>query len=90
MEELKPCPFCGEKAKIIFEKRKDDKSDFCGWFYCTCSGCGIRTPNSYYEEYKFDAENQTLKPVTEYSNGNYINKYSGYEKAVNEWNQRAN
>ena len=36
MTDLKPCPFCGGKAKLMHYKVKNDD-----WWYVACSHCEI-------------------------------------------------
>ena len=45
-DELKPCPFCGEKAKI-------EATDNGSMFHVECSVCHART-DDYYPKYKGD------------------------------------
>ena len=49
MSELRPCPFCGGKAKLYntgFEKTTDyEDGDFYTRWYVKCTGCGVRRGN---------------------------------------------
>ena len=54
MAELKPCPFCGGKAKRKFGKynllgaygtQNEDRQ----WFGVSCSKCGVEQPKRKYD-----------------------------------------
>lgn len=74
--ELKPCPFCGEKAYI---KRINYGHNSCGRFVETyaigCTSCKIR----FTKDSEF---------TMEYGAHPVIRK-NGYEECVNAWNRRA-
>lgn len=56
MEKLKPCPFCGFKARIKkFEKAIFDKSS-C--FYVKCYGCGACGSVEFSEDGAIDMWNR--------------------------------
>lgn len=78
MEELKPCPFCGGKARI-----RQDKTDgiqyrgmFSVFFHVECEGCGARG-KTYYAAFPFVDEGENAK-----LEGNKI------QDAVESWNYR--
>ena len=49
-KELKPCPFCGGKAKTIqYNDWKVKTTRYNGW-KAFCSSCGIKTPDFYIKE----------------------------------------
>ena len=43
MDELKPCPFCGGKAKLIKRKLKTGFYARGGTYYVHCTRCLVRT-----------------------------------------------
>lgn len=48
MTELKPCPFCGGKAKL----HNEVFAEFCvKVFYVQCTNCGVRTMKDGFTEY---------------------------------------
>lgn len=50
MERLKPCPFCGEEAKI--EKQRFSCTNY--WII-GCQSCGVQTKAKFYEEDAIEA-----------------------------------
>lgn len=72
MSKLRPCPFCGGKAKVI-DKR-----------YVACSGCGVRTP-VYVDDPMLspmpitDSLGEIMIPV---------HMYTAKEKCIIHWNDR--
>lgn len=76
MAELKPCPFCGNKAMISwYDIRLDNHS--CVWvtFRVECTACGV----TKYKEAKY-----VLK-----STGVFEDINSVYNSLIEEWNRRA-
>lgn len=78
MVELKPCPFCGGKARM-----KQDKSEgiqyrgrFSVWFHVECEGCGARTKTCY-AALPFEDEGENARPAA-----------GGIMEAVECWNER--
>lgn len=43
--ELKPCPFCGGKAKLMHYKIKSDD-----WWYVACEACEVALDPLYFGE----------------------------------------
>ena len=87
MEELKPCPFCGGKAKVMAREKK-----FFGWrgnglkvksyfAYCACNRCRARgNPVS--------TSPSSEEPIT--YTGKYRKWFLPYiDRAVEAWNRRA-
>ena len=60
MDDLKPCPFCGEKEPVRFMTRKG-KDGFRDYFYVLCEydtgGCGASSGWHHYEDDAVDAWN---------------------------------
>ncbi len=53
-EELKPCPFCGKKAKVAVVGEPSDRAD---WWYVICTNveCSVKPQTLYCYEDKADA-----------------------------------
>ena len=56
MVELKPCPFCGCKARS--KTHISGKWKKTNWFYVVCSACGSRTSISDVKEEAEEAWNR--------------------------------
>ena len=77
MEELKPCPFCGGKGKIVFPSPPYMLKRYCGHFVCIgCEDCHICTPI-------FNMFNCTRSSIM-----NEANKEKAIKKAMDLWNKR--
>lgn len=73
--ELKPCPFCGEKANMReYGSGHSGNGEFTASYEVKCSGCGIA--------YHFDSKFTLV-------NGQPVFKQNGHEKCVETWNRRA-
>lgn len=81
MNELKPCPFCGGKAKYLFKSYVEKKFELClcGWdFGICCTKCNVRTPKSDY------------KLIVTLSDDGQISLIEDERcEAINAWNRRA-
>ncbi len=77
-EELKPCPFCGGKAKFRPITSSIHGANRGFLFRIECSGCGATLPKQYELEYIF-TELGGLKAVVDER-----------ETAIKSWNRRAN
>ena len=77
-EELKPCPFCGEKAKFQIITRNSSYMQKGFSFNITCSRCGVSSPKTYEVKYTL-TENGDIKAVTDER-----------EMAIKAWNRRVN
>lgn len=44
MDKLKPCPFCGGKAKVVIQDRKDWR-EYYQTAFIRCKDCWCRTGN---------------------------------------------
>lgn len=76
-EELKPCPFCGEKAIFYETSTKKDDDDIGFEFTIRCGNCGVKLPNYYTVNFYLDTDGK-IKTLTD-----------GREKAIKAWNRRA-
>lgn len=81
MPELKPCPFCGGKAKFI--NRGNFSSNFSSGFQYTikCIDCDITLAQT--EEMHFHLSDNGEPIMTEASKFNR-------ERMINAWNRRTN
>lgn len=72
--ELKPCPFCGEKAEFIV-KNNVSSHTFVEFDFCIgCSKCNLKLPKRYEIRFKLGEDGQIEVIGTE---------------AVKDWNRRA-
>lgn len=74
MEDLKACPFCGQKPKIIYEVKFDDFHDYLRTIII-CTPCDIK--RSVSTAVDFD-EDDVIKKWTE-----------GRNMAISKWNERS-
>ena len=76
VEELKPCPFCGEKDDIVLKAKmhrgKPVEIDGAKYWYVECLPCDAQTGHH------FDGDEEIYGGQT------------GKERAVNTWNRRDN
>lgn len=79
MKELKPCPFCGGKAKFLV-KTFSERGTTRGWLFgISCAECGVETPRSKYKiELSFESNGEVKTPIDE------------REMAIEAWNRRVN
>lgn len=83
MTELKPCPFCGGKAKLrnngIAECRNKQNGDLITRWEVVCTNCGVKKDGGASEYFFRDDETLGL-----------VNKLlDGRTKAIEAWNRRA-
>ena len=71
--ELKLCPFCGGKAKLIFSGHHYYDNTCKGYIIVKCQVCGATAKGVYYEGKELENDS-----VLEF----------GGEKAINAWNIR--
>ena len=77
MEKLKPCPFCGGKAKIIEYSQKLPNSEVRNCFFVSCGSCGC-SPFEFGE-------------ICLYYKEDYMERKNALkEKAIKAWNRRPN
>lgn len=76
--ELKPCPFCGGKAKFQIITSSSTSTQRGFGFVISCSKCGARSPKTYEVAHTL-AENGDMKAVTDER-----------EMAAKAWNRRGN
>lgn len=77
-EELKPCPFCGGKAKFKIATSSSTSMQKGFRFNIACSKCRASFPKTYEVEHTL-AENGDMIAITDER-----------EMAVKAWNRRAN
>lgn len=77
-EELKPCPFCGEKAMFTTILNKSSHQAVGVTFKIKCTKCKTQFPKSYECEIYMDQD------------GGIRTGKDEREKAVADWNRRSN
>lgn len=75
--ELKPCPFCGGDAEFETKSNLSSHSEVGFDFAVKCSDCGIELPGTYRITFILGMSGQLRTIVDE------------REKAMDEWNRRA-
>ena len=75
-ERLKPCPFCGKKAEFRTNTTGTNGENFKYRFNIRCRNCGMNSSHIYGVEITF-------------RNGDFVTIEDEREKAVEEWNRRA-
>lgn len=79
MAELKPCPFCGGKAKFLITLHMERGLTRGYTFGIYCTKCGITTPNTNYSmEFEMSTDDGELKVTADER-----------PQAVEAWNRRA-
>ena len=77
MENLKSCPFCGGKAKVVKPISTWMLKKYHGRYVCVvCESCNVSTP-------LFNANNHTGSPLI-----NKAHEESAIKKAIETWNTR--
>ena len=74
MSELKPCPFCGEKAKIQRMDHGTCQSNFYETYRITCTKCSI---------------SKTITSIFHLENGQLVFNANGYLDIIEAWNRRS-
>lgn len=77
MEELKRCPFCGEKAEFFIEDRIPVWITGSIKVGIRCSKCYASIPGNYFETDVFVDDNGDVQSISD-----------GEEKAIEAWNKR--
>jgi len=77
-EELKPCPFCGDKAVFATLLNMSSHSDVGVMFEIKCTKCGTKIPKSYECEMYMDR------------GGGIRTRKDERAKAIADWNRRVN
>ena len=75
-ERLKPCPFCGKKAEFRTNTTGTNGENFKYRFNIRCRNCGMNSSHIYGVEITF-------------RNGDFVIIEDERDKAVEEWNRRA-
>lgn len=75
-EKLKPCPFCGKKAEFRTNTTGTNCENFKYRFNIRCRNCGMNSSHIYGVEITF-------------RNGDFVIIEDERDKAVEEWNRRA-
>ena len=75
-EKLKPCPFCGKKAEFRTNTTETNGENFKYRFNIRCRNCEMNSSHIYGVEITF-------------RNGDFVIIEDERDKAVEEWNRRA-
>lgn len=76
LKPLKPCPFCGSKARFIAATHHSSHYGVGFDFEICCTGCNMKLPKRYKIEFCFN------------SNGDIEFMRDDRELAVSDWNLR--
>lgn len=76
MEELKKCPFCGEKAYFRTDANGYQKENRMFSFHIECRSCKLAFPKAFELEFSLN------------ENGELQFSKDERDKAVHEWNRR--
>lgn len=49
MDELKPCPFCGGNAGIVFSGQQYTNGQWKGYIVAQCETCAARAKGAFYQ-----------------------------------------
>lgn len=76
--ELKPCPFCGRRARFSYIVNQTSEIDVALIFKIKCMKCGVELPQNYKCEVYMDQD------------GGIRTGKDERQKAVEDWNRRTN